>query len=335
MPRGKVVATVKSGMSFEAPRFVEERTIRASDGTELYARRTRGGDAAGVPLVCCNGIGVATFFWKYVERHFALERPVILWDYRGHGESGDPPSLENLTMEQNARDLLSVLDSFGVEKAVLAGHSMGVQVILEFYRHWPERVAALVPTLGTYGRPVHTFLDSPILAPLAFLVAHRLVIRSGKRLAHIQRSALKKPFIARLAARLARLARLVHPAMMPQADLDAYLKHFGDFDPEVFFRMAEKMALHSAGDMLESIKVPTLVIAGERDIFTPLWLSEEMADRIPGARLLVVPQGSHAALVEQPQLLCLAVEKLIRDNDLDGVKDDARHEAMRIASRAR
>jgi pimeloyl-ACP methyl ester carboxylesterase len=211
---------------------------------------------------------------------------------------------------------------------------MGVQVILEFYRQFPERVAALVPTLGTYGKPVHTFLDAPILAPLVFMLVHGIVMRSGKKIASIQRNALKKPFIARLAARLARLARLVHPAMMPQADLEAYLHHFGDFDPEVFFRMAEKMALHSAEDVLEKISVPTLVIAGERDIFTPLWLSEEMADRIPGARLLVIPQGSHAALVEQPELLCLAVEKLIRDNDLDGVKDDARHEARRIAARS-
>ena len=322
-------------MTPEPPRFVEERTVRASDGTELYARRTRGADASGLPIVCCNGIGVATFFWKYVERHFAAERPVILWDYRGHGESGEPPTLDNLTMEQNARDLLAVLDSFGIDKAVLAGHSMGVQVILESYRQFPERVAALVPTLGTYGRPVHTFLDSPILAPLAFILAHRLVIRGGKRLARIQRTALKKPFIARFAALLARLARLVHPAMMPQADLEAYLNHFGDFSPEVFFRMAEKMALHTAEDILDSIQVPALVIPGERDIFTPLWLSEEMADRIPKARLLVVPQGSHAALVEQPQLLCLAVEKLIRDHSLDAAASESPSDARVQRARSR
>lgn len=77
------------------------------------------------------------------------------------------------------------------------------------------------------------------------------------------------------------------------------------------------MALHSAEDVLEKVKVPTLVIAGERDIFTPLWLSEEMADRIPGAQLLIIPQGSHAALVEQPQLLCLAVEKFLRERGVD------------------
>lgn len=301
----------------DGPRFVEERTVTASDGTELFARRTHGANAHGTPLVCCNGIGVSTFFWKYVERHFSHERPVILWDYRGHGESERPASLANLTIEQNADDLRCVLEAFKVPRAVLAGHSMGCQVILEFTRRWPDKVAALVPTLGTYGKPVHTFLDAPIAAPIAFLVARWFVLRFPSRLARLQKNALKKPLVARVAARLARIARLVHPAMMPQADLDAYLKHFGDFEPEVFFRMAEKMALHSAEDVLEKIVAPTLVIAGERDIFTPLWLSEEMADRVPKAQLLVIPQGSHAALVEQPQLLCLAVEKFLRERGVD------------------
>jgi pimeloyl-ACP methyl ester carboxylesterase len=319
---------------YDSPRFVEERVVRAADGTALFARRTRGAEARGLPIVCCNGIGVSTFFWKYVERHFSAERPVILWDYRGHGESGRPPSLENLTIEQNAEDLRAVLDSFGIEKAVLAGHSMGVQVILEFYRRWPDRVAGLVPTLGTYGRPVDTFLDSPTIAPIAFLLAHRIVVKSGGWLARIQRSALKKPFIARAAARIARLARLVHPAMMPQADLEAYLRHFGDFDPEVFFRMAEKMAKHTAEDVLDGVRCPTLVVAGERDIFTPLWLSEEMADRIPGARLLIIPQGSHAALVEQPQLLCLSVEKLIRDSGIDKAAPTAESASARVTAGA-
>jgi pimeloyl-ACP methyl ester carboxylesterase len=301
-------------MFHDGPRFVEERTVTATDGTELFARRTHGADATGIPIVCCNGIGVSTFFWKYVERHFSHDHPVILWDYRGHGESGRPQDLSNLTVEQNADDLRCVLEAFNVPRAVLAGHSMGVQVILEFYRKWPDRVAALVPTLGTYGRPVHTFLDSPVAAPLAFLAARWFVLKFPSRLGSLQKNALKKPFVARCAAKIARLARLVHPAMMPQADLDAYLKHFGDFEPEVFFRMAEKMALHSAEDVLEKIHCPTLVIAGEKDIFTPLWLSEEMADRIPGAQLLVIPQGSHAALVEQPQLFCLRVEKFLRDH---------------------
>ena len=46
---------------------------------------------------------------------------------------------------------------------------------------------------------------------------------------------------------------------MPDEHLDAYIEHFGDFDPEVFIRMAEKMAVHTAGDLLEKVAAPVLV----------------------------------------------------------------------------
>lgn len=294
-------------------RITKEITVRSSDGVELYSRLTRAPDARKTPIVCANGIGVSTFFWKYLERDFAHERPVVVWDYRGHGKSGRPRDLTNLTMRTNSKDLLSVMDAHGLERAILSGHSMGVQVIFEAYRVAPDRIAALIPMLGTYGRPVDTAFESPIAMPLAFLLAHKLATLFPRRLGAIQRRLLKRPILARLATKLARLANLVHPELMPQAELDEYIEHFGDFDPEVFFRMAEKMAVHTAGDILDRVQVPVLVVAGERDVFTPLWLSEEMADRLPRARLLVLRQGSHAALVEQPDLLNARVRQFLEE----------------------
>ena len=72
-------------------------------------------------MICANGIGVSTFFWKYVEERYADSRPVIVWDYRGHGRSDYPQDLDDLTMESNAADLAAVLDAFGYERAVLLG----------------------------------------------------------------------------------------------------------------------------------------------------------------------------------------------------------------------
>ena len=54
--------------------------------------------------------------------------------------------------------------------------------------------------------------------------------------------------------------------------------------------------------MLPTVRVPTLVIAGERDFFCPPRVAREMARHIPGAELFVVPGGSHAAIIEQPEL---------------------------------
>ena len=51
------------------------------DGTSLYYSVT--GPPSPVTLVCCNGVGVSTFFWKYIVEHFRSTHQMLLWDYRG------------------------------------------------------------------------------------------------------------------------------------------------------------------------------------------------------------------------------------------------------------
>ena len=70
---------------------------------------------------------------------------------------------------------------------------------------------------------------------------------------------------------------------------------------------------HDAGPWLKEIDAPTLVVGGEHDWLTPLSLSTEMAETIPDAELLILPKGSHAALIEHPELLNLRIEKFIHE----------------------
>ncbi len=66
----------------------EHRTgfARTDDGHQLYYRSV----GTGRPLVCCNGVGVSTFFYKYIVQHFSASHQVVVWDYRGHGRSSLP-----------------------------------------------------------------------------------------------------------------------------------------------------------------------------------------------------------------------------------------------------
>ena len=288
-----------------------ERTVEAGDGTRLWARRTAGPDATGTPLICANGIGVGTFFWHYLEDHYAETRPVIVWDYRGHGHSEFPRDLGQLRIEDNAEDLRRVLDAFEVERAVLLGHSMGCQVIYTVAHQAPDRVAGLVPMLGTHGKPVHTFLDRPTSSLIGFMLSHWVSVRIPTLLEKTKRKIFTHHPSRRFLSGLARLGGVVHPTSMQQSDLDLYLDHFAELSPLVFFRMAEHMATHSAESYLPQIEAPTLVVAGERDLFTPLWLSEEIVDRLPHAELLVLPEGSHAALVEQPQRIYARLDQFL------------------------
>ena len=75
----------------------------------------------------------------------------------------------------------------------------------------------------------------------------------------------------------------------------------------MFLRMLAAAGAHSAEDLLTEVTAPTLVVAGERDTFTPLRYAEQMARQIRGAALLRLDGASHSAPLEQPERLQAAV----------------------------
>lgn len=281
---------------------MREGFARAGDGTRLYYRA----EGRGPALLLSNGIGVGTFFWEAVARQLASDHTVVRWDYRGHGLSDDPRDPQSATVSQCATDALSVLDALGISQAVCAGHSMGSQVGFEIYRQRPGAVAGLVPTLGTYRRAVETFFGTR-LSVHAFALMKRAIPRAPRLLRRLNGLAMRSP----LAEPSARLFRLVHPELMPHEALVPYFVHNTRLDLLLYLNLAESMQLHDAAELLPRIQVPTLVVAGDRDLFTPLALAQEMAALIPGAELFVIPGGTHAALAEQPLLLALRMRKFL------------------------
>jgi pimeloyl-ACP methyl ester carboxylesterase len=99
----------------------------------------------GMPVVGLHGLTATRRYVIMGSR--ALERSghrVVLYDARGHGRSGPAPDPESYTYEDLAADLGAVLDDRGIDRAVLAGASMGAHTILRFALDHPERVAGLV-----------------------------------------------------------------------------------------------------------------------------------------------------------------------------------------------
>jgi pimeloyl-ACP methyl ester carboxylesterase len=287
---------------------------RTDDGIQLYYRVV----GEGPTLVCCNGVGVSTFFWRYFVEHFARSYRVVQWDYRGHGRSTPPADVfaADLSMERNARDLATVLDALAItEPVVLLGHSMGCQVILEFHRQQPSRVRALVPMLGTYGRALDTFFDSKHSRSLIEAVAGATARTRRSRL-----RLLLPLYASPIAYAFARYTGLVDRHYATERDIGRYTEHLLQVDPNLFLRMAQQMGAHDLSDHLPEIAVPTLVIGAENDLFTPLHRSEAMAKLIPHAEFYVVADGSHAALVEQPEAIHQRVERFFQERlpDLRG-----------------
>jgi pimeloyl-ACP methyl ester carboxylesterase len=269
----------------------------ARDGSAIYYRVHE--PAEGVaerqpPVVFTDGIGCDGYVWKYLEPELTRERTVVHWHFRGHGRTPPPRDADRVTIVDSAEDLVAVLDTVGIDRAVLAGHSMGVQVCLETWRRSPERVSGLVLLCGSYGNPLRTFKGSRTLEevlPLARLGVHML----PRMVTAFWRSVIPTDFAYQLATKLE-----VNGALIRREDFFPYLEHIASVDVRLFVDMLAAAGRHTAREILGDIDVPTLIVAGERDSFTPLSLSEEMHRLIPGSELLVVRDGSHTTPIERP-----------------------------------
>jgi len=266
--------------------------VRAEDGTRLFF----GVRGEGPAIVLNDGIGCDGFVWRYLHPHLAERHRVIHWHYRGHGRSGPPADPARLNVEALARDLCVVLDHLEVQERVLLGHSMGTQVALESYRLAPDRTRALGLFCGSFGRVTHTFHGSDVLSQLLPGIIERAQRNRG----------LVRAFWSRvpsaLAYRMARISGEVDALSIREEDFRKYWDHICAIDPDVFLPMLRLAGDHSAEDLLSRISAPTLVIAAERDTFTPPELAQKMAEAIPDAEFERI-SGSHAAPVEQPSTI--------------------------------
>ncbi len=274
--------------------YFRQAFLETADGASLYYQVQGDGEPG---MVLCDGLGCDGFAWKYLLPALRKRYRVLRWHYRGHGKSGMPTDRDRIGMLYSCDDLAQVMDAAGLGRAVIIGHSMGVQVALEFHRRHAERVAALALLCGSYGNPLDTFHDHTMLRA-AFPFVRALVERYPKLSKTITRLAMKTDIAVEIALRTE-----LNKALMRRADLIPYFDHLAQMDPVAFVRTLDSLKDHSAWDHLAHIDVPTLVIGGEQDRFTPVWLSRRMAESIPHAEFTLVPGGSHTAPLEQPQLV--------------------------------
>lgn len=281
--------------------YDERGFASASDGTKLFY----GVRGTGPGLVLLDGIGCDGWAWTYIQPHLALHRRVVHTHYRGHGRSGSGVDRTATGIDTLCDDVLRVMDKAGLARATLVAHSMGTQVALEVYRKAPERVQALVLVCGSHGKITHTFHGNDILhRVLPALIAN---VRKYEPIAR----ALWGRLPPALSFRVARWLREIDGTTLQPEDFRLYVEHLSDIELDLYLTMLQKAGDHSAEDMLASIRVPTLVIAAERDTFTPPDVVKDMADRIPGATYLLLRGASHAAPSEQPSDINAAIDELL------------------------
>ncbi len=286
---------------------IAAKRLQTADGVELTYYSA--GKRDGVPLVLCNGLGGNVVVWRPLFRHFARRFRVITWDYRGlfaSGPAGDP---SEYSMAHHVSDLLDLLEHEGVESPVLVGWSMGVQLSLEVHRTHPDLARAIVAIHGTPGMPLRTAFDSSLTERLApgIFDAMRAVGRGLRGIGpYLARSRLVAGSFVWAGQRLG--------VMAPSLDLAAFqelAEQWVQLDMRAYADIFEQVCDHDAEDLLADLRVPALVIVGDRDRFTPGHVAQRMVEAMPDACLDVIPGATHFGLLEFPDAIVVAIERYL------------------------
>lgn len=284
----------------------------AQDGETLAYRVT--GDLPGTPMLTVHGLVSSVHHWTFFTPHYAARRPVISWDYRGHGGQRAPRDLAAISVEQFADDAHAVWQATGLATAIVVGLSFGVQVALEVWRRHPGAVRALVLICGTPGHPLDRVSSARALRDTATALLRGLGRRRG--LATRALGLLRTQSGLRLARELAFVSGGAHRDACPPEVLDGLFAHVAGLDPELASNAMAAYLEHTAEDALATITVPTLIIAADGDQLAPLAIAERMQRTIPGSQLVVFPGHSHLVQVEKPAEVHAAIDRFLADHSL-------------------
>ena len=222
---------------------------------------------------------------------------------RGHGDSAPPNDPKQIGIQAFARDWESLLQIEKPNKIISLSHSMGVQVALELRYRTPQLPwIGLVLTCGTFEHTASNVGQGQLLErALPFLRGAATI--GGKRLHKVWSRLMRLP----LNVHLARMTEMSQD-LSRKRDIQRYFTHLSQMNPQLFINMLFTVSEHSARIYLGELDTPTLVIAGEKDHFTPASISIEMAELLPNAQLQIISDGTHAAPVEHT----IEVNQLIR-----------------------
>ena len=280
---------------------VRTGTVSGFDGTPVFYCE----EGEGPPLVFCYGIACSTLHWTYQIDYFRRNFRCIWFDYRGHQHTPVPAKLDTLTVSASARDLRSVLDHLGVEKADILGHSMGVSVVLEFARCNPERVGRMVLANGTPKRPLDTLLGGNYLTPAFSLLKKYQETRPDwvKRFWKLQENELAASMMFGL---LGFNRNLCDPG-----DVRTYSRQVLELPPEVLTFMMNDYQDFDATPWLHELPHRTLVLSGEKDLITPPETQDLLHQLLPDSELVRIRHGSHCSTLDLPEYVNLLIEKFL------------------------
>ena len=250
-------------------------------GVRIWYRDTGGN---GTPVVFLHAATGSSRVWEYqIPAFTASGYRVIAYDRRGFGRTViDPAGIQPGT---GSDDLLALLDHLGVDRFHVVGTAAGGIVALDFALSFPQRLRSLVLANSIGGVQDPEYLDL------------------GRRLRPApQFNALPPEF-----RELSPSYRATNPGGTERwKELEHTNRSSGPPPP------AQTMRNHMTFSLLEGIKVPTLLLTGDADLYAPPAVLRLFAARITDSESVIVPEAGHSAYWERPEIFNRTVLAFIR-----------------------
>ena len=227
---------------------------------------------AGRKILLLHGWGCSTEHFALLGRELSRDYRVTMVDFPGHGKSGRPP--EPWGVPEYAACIREMMLRLGLTPCAIIAHSFGGRVALYIASHWPEMVEQMVLT-GCAG------------------------LREEQTAAQKKKSAAYQ----RRKKALERLSRLPLAGPLAGRALEKLRQKYGSadyraLDPEMR-KTFVKVISQDLRPCLKQIQAPTLLVWGENDTATPLWMGRIMEKEIPDAGLVIFEQDDHFAYLRQ------------------------------------
>ena len=252
------------------------KKIKINDIELAYARRGK-----GTPLVLLHGFPLDHHLWDDVSSLLEDTFDLILPDLRGFGESTtlDAP----YTMDDYASDIAGLLDQLGIQRAAVAGHSMGGYVALAFAKLYPERVSGLA------------LISSQVLADPPDRKEGRY--KSAADVAEKGIGGVVEAMTSKFTSdpRLQAVARALMEKQQPAAYIGA-LK-----------AMAER---RDSTSLLSTFKFPVVIVHGETDALIPVERAREVKAAVPDSHYVELKDTGHVPMLEAAKETAKALHRL-------------------------
>jgi 3-oxoadipate enol-lactonase len=232
---------------------------------------------SGELLVFMHGIGGNKRNWHDNLPAFASHWHAVAWDARGYGESDDYEG--PLDFKSYADDLARVLDHFKAAKAHIVGLSMGGRIAMDFAARYPQRLLTLTLCDTHPG-----FAHLPDDKKREFIRLRKEPLINGGEPKDIAVPVAKT---------------LVGPNASKEA-FDKLVDSMTRLHKESYIKSIEATVMSDNQSRLGEIRVPTHVIVGGEDRLTTPEMARGLVDKIPNAKLTVIPDAGHLVNIEKP-----------------------------------